>query len=106
MVVMLFRSSMIPQLLAAILGLSSCTTTSLQSIWLKIPDKTNAKQITTGVVAQPHYKVGNPYRWLVNGIIQNDLRYDKTGIASWYVDQFAGKLTAMVKYSTWLISAA
>ena len=110
MVVMLLRNSkIIPQLLAATLGLSSCTTAELAiDIAKKYRDKTNAEQITTGVVAQPHYKVGNPYqiagKWYYP---ERDLRYDKTGIASWYGDQFAGKLTANGEiFDPELVSAA
>ena len=47
------------------------------------------------VIAEPRYKIGNPYE--VKGIWyypERNLNYDETGIASWYGDQFAGKLTA------------
>ncbi|MCE2517933.1 MAG: septal ring lytic transglycosylase RlpA family protein [Alphaproteobacteria bacterium] len=47
------------------------------------------------VVAEPRYKIGNPYE--VKGIWyypERNLNYDETGIASWYGDEFAGKLTA------------
>ena len=110
MVVMLLRTSkMIPQLVAAMLGLSSCTTAELAiDMAKKYRDKTNTEQLTTGVVAQPHYKVGNPYqiagKWYYP---ERDLRYDKTGIASWYGDQFAGKLTANGEiFDPELVSAA
>ncbi len=43
----------------------------------------------------PHYKVGNPYqvagRWYYPA---EDDQYDAIGIASWYGDDFHGKLTA------------
>ena len=57
--------------------------------------KDTASSLLGGVKAQPRYKIGNPYE--VNGIWyypERDLSYDETGIASWYGDQFAGKLTA------------
>jgi len=47
------------------------------------------------VKADPRYKVGDPYEVL--GIWyypERDLVYDETGIASWYGDEFAGRLTA------------
>jgi rare lipoprotein A len=47
------------------------------------------------VKADPRYKVGDPYEVL--GIWyypERDLGYDETGIASWYGDEFAGRLTA------------
>lgn len=47
------------------------------------------------VVAEPRYKVGNPYE--VKGVWyypERDLSYDETGIASWYGDEFGGRLTA------------
>ena len=48
-----------------------------------------------GVVASPHYKIGDPYQIYGNWYYpERDLLYDETGIASWYGDQFAGKLTA------------
>lgn len=43
----------------------------------------------------PHYKVGNPYqvagRWYYPKV---DEQYDTIGVASWYGDEFDGKLTA------------
>lgn len=57
---------------------------------------------------QPHYKIGNPYQ--IEGIWyypERNLTYDNTGIASWYGDQFAGKLTANGEiFSPDLVSAA
>ena len=47
------------------------------------------------VSANPRYKIGDPYevfgKWYYP---ERDLRYDKTGIASWYGNEWAGKLTA------------
>ena len=43
----------------------------------------------------PIYKIGNPYE--INSIWyypERNLHYDETGIASWYGNKFAGKLTA------------
>ena len=45
--------------------------------------------------AVPIYKVGNPYQ--IGGVWyypERNLQYDETGIASWYGDEFAGRLTA------------
>ncbi|MGU9962297.1 MAG: septal ring lytic transglycosylase RlpA family protein [Candidatus Puniceispirillales bacterium WSBS_2018_MAG_OTU23] len=60
------------------------------------------------VVAEPRYKVGNPYEVLdVWYYPERDLNYDETGIASWYGDQFAGKLTANGEiFDPELVSAA
>ena len=58
--------------------------------------------------AKPHYKIGEPYE--INGnwyYPERDLRYDKTGIASWYGDEWAGKLTANGEiFDPELVSAA
>ncbi len=47
------------------------------------------------VVASPRYKIGNPYEikniWYYP---KRDLTYEETGIASWYGEEFHGKLTA------------
>lgn len=57
--------------------------------------KKSARDVTGSVTADPRYKVGNPYEvqnvWYYP---ERNLNYDETGIASWYGDQFAGKLTA------------
>lgn len=48
-----------------------------------------------GPRANPHYKVGIPYK--IKGkryVPREDENYSKTGIASWYGDQFQGRLTA------------
>ena len=60
------------------------------------------------VVANPQYKIGEPYevfgKWYYP---ERDLRYDKTGIASWYGDEWAGKLTANGEiFEPSLVSAA
>ena len=47
------------------------------------------------VVARPHYKIGDPYEIRGNWYYpERNLTYDETGIASWYGDEFAGRLTA------------
>jgi len=48
-----------------------------------------------GQAASPHQKIGAPYR--INGRLYKpaaDSDYNKVGIASWYGDQFHGRLTA------------
>ena len=59
-------------------------------------DKINSKiKNIPQVIAQPKYKIGNPYE--IKGIWyypKRDLTYEETGIASWYGDKFHGKLTA------------
>ena len=99
-------------LMAVISGLGACTTAELAIDMAKKYNKTQREdkdaQQPAPVVAQPHYKVGNPYQ--IAGIWyypERDLRYDKTGIASWYGDQFAGKLTANGEiFDPELVSAA
>ena len=47
------------------------------------------------VTAAPRYKIGDPYQ--VAGVWyypERNLKYDETGVGSWYGDEFAGKLTA------------
>ena len=103
-------SRMFLQLFTVLIGLSSCTTAEL-AIDLakkKYRDKADEEVSDANVVAQPHYKVGNPYqiagKWYYP---ERDLRYDNTGIASWYGDQFAGKLTANGEiFDPELVSAA
>ena len=93
-------------------GLAACSTAELAIDMAKKYNKATkedeATQQATSVVAEPHYKVGNPYQ--IAGIWyypERDLRYDKTGIASWYGDQFAGKLTANGEiFDPELVSAA
>ena len=49
----------------------------------------------TSVIATPRYKVGDPYQ--VAGVWyypERNLKYDETGVGSWYGDEFAGRLTA------------
>ncbi len=56
--------------------------------------KERAANIDT-VKASPRYKVGDPYQ--VAGVWyypDRNLKYDETGVGSWYGDEFAGRLTA------------
>ena len=98
------------RLFAVLIGLSSCTTAELAIDFAKkkYRDKADEEVSDTNVVARPHYKIGNPYqiagKWYYP---ERDLRYDNTGIASWYGDQFAGKLTANGEiFDPELVSAA
>jgi len=73
--------------------LHGCTSAELAIDLYKKQKRSTDEQIE--VVAEPRYKVGNPYE--VAGIWyypERDLAYDETGIGSWYGDEFAGKLTA------------
>lgn len=96
-------------LLASLGGLAGCTSLELAAEMAKRVQKAEqekqaetikAKQESgelpaTKVVAEPRFKVGDPYQ--IGGIWyypERDLQYDETGIASWYGDEFAGKLTA------------
>ena len=73
-------------LVAALLAPGACST-------LDLPDA--PKTIGEPVKPNPHYKVGAPYnidgRWYAPKV---DEAYDETGVASWYGDEFHGKLTA------------
>ena len=75
-----------------LLMMHGCSSVEL-AIDLYKKQKRDSAEIT--VVAEPRYKVGNPYK--VGGVWyypKRDLTYDETGIGSWYGDEFAGKLTA------------
>ena len=81
--------------------LAGCTTAELAIDMVKKTHKKKqaeetAAQLETGaIVAAPRYKIGDPYN--VGGVWyypERDLTYDKTGIGSWYGDEFAGRLTA------------
>ena len=65
---------------AILLAVAGCATT---------PQKSSRE------TPSPHYKVGNPYkingRWYRPAV---DPSYDKTGVASWYGDDFHGRPTA------------
>ena len=60
------------------------------------------------ITPQPRYKIGDPYEVADNWYYpERDLRYDETGIASWYGDEFAGRLTANGEiFDPTLVSAA
>lgn len=58
-------------------------------------EQTAAIEGKNGVIAAPRYKVGDPYQ--VAGVWyypERNLKYDETGVGSWYGDEFAGRLTA------------
>lgn len=49
----------------------------------------------TNIKSEPRYKIGDPYQ--VAGLWyypERNLKYDETGVGSWYGDEFAGRLTA------------
>ena len=86
------RGSFIFIILAFVL--SSCTAVEV-AIDLTKKKMREGQAAISGVKAEPRYKIGNPYE--VKGVWyypERDLNYDETGIASWYGDEFAGKLTA------------
>ena len=86
----------------------------LDSNILKSPGIVSKNNLATSTneklqaTAKPHYKIGEPYE--INGnwyYPERDLRYDKTGIASWYGEEWAGKLTANGEiFDPELVSAA
>ena len=107
------KNKLIPIIKASItvmvlLGVGSCTTAEL-AIDLAKKHKLKEEQAEASqIVANPHYKIGNPYQ--IDGIWyypDRDLTYDKTGIASWYGDEFGGKMTANGEiFDPALVSAA
>jgi rare lipoprotein A len=75
--------------------LSGCTTLEVAVDVAKKLNRAEESKSAETVTPDPRYKIGNPYE--VAGIWyypERDLTYDETGIASWYGDEFAGKLTA------------
>ncbi len=90
--------------LASLGGLGGCTSLELaaemakrvqQAEQEKIAAETAKKGTAKPVQAAPRFKIGDPYQ--IAGIWyypERNLQYDETGIASWYGDQFAGRLTA------------
>ena len=76
--------------------LTSCTAVEVAIDLTKKRMKANqTAETSSAVTPAPRYKVGNPYE--VKGVWyypERDLNYDETGIASWYGDEFAGRLTA------------
>ena len=107
------KNKLIPIVKASItavvlLGVGGCTTAEL-AIDLAKKHKLKEEQAEgQQIVANPHYKIGNPYQ--IDGIWyypDRDLTYDKTGIASWYGDEFGGKMTANGEiFDPALVSAA
>lgn len=74
--------------------LSGCTTVELAAHYAK-KTITQTVKAEPEVKAAPRYKIGDPYEikniWYYP---ERNLAYDETGIASWYGDEFGGKLTA------------
>jgi len=85
-------------LFLVLLVISGCTTVEVAvdlAKKLNREEETTAEAPSPSVKSDPRYKVGDPYEVL--GIWyypERDLGYDETGIASWYGDEFAGRLTA------------
>jgi len=91
-------------LLFGLAGLAGCTSLELaaemakrvqQAEQEKIEAETAKKGTAKPVQAAPRFKIGDPYQ--IAGIWyypERNLQYDETGIASWYGDEFAGRLTA------------
>ncbi len=68
---------------------------SLACVMLALMAAAGCSTPRKSVEASPHYKVGKPYqvagRWYRPHVDEN---YDRRGLASWYGDQFHGRLTA------------
>ena len=87
------------KILACSVMLSGCGAAELAIDFAK---KVNQKQeqeeqiaAAGSVKASPRYKIGDPYQ--VAGVWyypERNLKYDETGVGSWYGDEFAGRLTA------------
>jgi len=98
-------------ILVGVFGLLGACTTAELAIDLakkRVNKKEAVEAEQNTVIANPHYKVGNPYQ--IEGIWyypERDLTYDKTGIASWYGDEFGGRLSANGEiFDPALVSAA
>lgn len=67
-----------------------------------------AKRINKTAQSQGDYKVGNPYKVMGQWYYpEEDMNYDRTGIASWYGPNFHGKPTANGEvFDQWAVSAA
>lgn len=82
----------------SLLSLSACSTAELAIDLIQKSHRTKAEEERAAAPppeAVPIYKVGNPYQ--IAGVWyypERNLQYDETGIASWYGDEFAGRLTA------------
>ena len=86
-------------LIAGCLLLSACGAAELAINLVQKQNRDEAQKEavsgTTNIQAAPRYKVGDPYQ--VAGIWyypERNLKYDETGVGSWYGDEFAGRLTA------------
>ena len=81
------------------LFLSACGAAELAINLVQKQQRENEQKQATEQIASakasPRYKVGNPYQ--VAGVWyypDRNLKYDETGVGSWYGDEFAGRLTA------------
>ena len=107
---MKFKSFLLVSMSMGLFG--ACTTAELAVDIAKKYNRTQQEQAeastVTEVKSNPIYKVGNPYqvegKWYYP---ERDLNYDETGIASWYGDEFGGRLTANGEiFDPALVSAA
>ena len=107
---MKFKSFLLVSMSMGLFG--ACTTAELAVDLAKKYNRTQQEQAeastVTEVKSNPIYKVGNPYqvegKWYYP---ERDLNYDETGIASWYGDEFGGRLTANGEiFDPALVSAA
>ncbi|MGC6517909.1 MAG: septal ring lytic transglycosylase RlpA family protein [Candidatus Puniceispirillaceae bacterium] len=79
--------------------LSACGAAELAIDLVKKQNRASEQQqiaeSSSSVKASPRYKIGDPYQ--VAGVWyypERNLKYDETGVGSWYGDEFAGRLTA------------
>ena len=92
-------SMVLPKLIIASFLLAGCGAAELaidlaKKAQTKFEKQEKAENPTT-VIAAPRYKIGDPYQ--VAGVWyypERNLKYDETGVGSWYGDEFAGRLTA------------
>ena len=92
-------SKTLPKLIIASFLLAGCGAAELaidlaKKAQTKFEKQEEAEKPVT-VTAAPRYKIGDPYQ--VAGVWyypERNLKYDETGVGSWYGDEFAGKLTA------------
>ena len=85
--------------IASSLLLSACGAAELAINLVQKQNRDNAQKERAAdidnIKASPRYKVGDPYQ--VAGVWyypERNLKYDETGVGSWYGDEFAGRLTA------------
>lgn len=84
--------------------LSGCTTIEVAVDLAKKYTRTSTGEV---LVANPHYKVGNPYE--IKGLWyypERDLNYDETGIASWYGEETVGLTANGEVFEPGIVSAA